>query len=277
VHKNEAQVNRLIQHLSKDFDVYVHIDKRSPFGIRGSENVFVYKKYKLYWGSVNIILATLYLMQRAYKKGYDRYLLISGQDLPIKTNNEIKNFFEKNTNEYINSEKLPRSCWNGNGGFDRVVKYWPNRIYAGNRHFLYGKILEWIYLLEELACKALLKIRRRPIDYEYYGGSQWFNFTNGCMQGIFEYLRENKKYIKRFRWTHCSDEIFFQTILNTIREDLHMVDDHLRYIDWRNGGAHPKVLGEEDYEKITGSTSLFARKFDMDIDSVIIELLYKSL
>jgi hypothetical protein len=277
VHNNEIQANRLVSHLANDFDIYVHIDKRSKLQIKRKENVFIFKRYKVYWASLNIILATLYLMQKAYKKGYDRYILISGQDLPIKTNDEIRKFFVKNTNEYIYSEKLPRSCWNGNGGFDRVIKYWPNRIYTGNKYFFYGTILRWIYIIEKLLFKVLLKIKRRPFDYEYYGGSQWFNFTNHCMQGIFEYLRENKKYIKRFRWTHCSDEIFFQTIINKIRDGLTIVDDYLRYIDWGSGGAHPKVLREEDYEKITESNDLFARKFDMDIDSTIIELLYKKI
>jgi hypothetical protein len=93
VHKNENQVNRLINHLSKGFDVYIHIDKRSSLKIYTQENIFVYKKYKTYWGSFNQIIATLYLLKKAHRKKYDRYILISGQELPIKTNTEIKIFF----------------------------------------------------------------------------------------------------------------------------------------------------------------------------------------
>ena len=66
VHKNDEQVNRLINHLSKDFDIFVHIDQRSSLKIRESGNVFVYKKHKVYWGSFNQIIATLYLLKKAF-------------------------------------------------------------------------------------------------------------------------------------------------------------------------------------------------------------------
>ena len=126
VHQNENQANRLIKHLSKGFDIYVHIDKKSSLKIENTDNIFVYKKYKVYWGSLNIVMATLHLMEEAYKKGYDRYILISGMDLPIKTNKEIVEFFKNNNNEYIQLDKMPIKGLVGNGGFDRVTKYWPN-------------------------------------------------------------------------------------------------------------------------------------------------------
>lgn len=94
VHNNERQVQRLINYLSNDFDKYVHIDKRCSLKINESENVFVFMKYKTYWGSFNLVIATLFLLRKAFKKGYERYILISGQDLPIKTNYEIINFFK---------------------------------------------------------------------------------------------------------------------------------------------------------------------------------------
>jgi hypothetical protein len=107
VHNNERQTQRLINHLSNDFDIYVHIDKRCYLKINESENTFVYKKYKTYHGSFNQIIATLFLLRKAFEKGYDRYLLISGQDLPLKTNKEIKNFFQNNNSEYIDIKKIP--------------------------------------------------------------------------------------------------------------------------------------------------------------------------
>ena len=133
VHKNDEQVNRLINHLSKDFDIFVHIDQRSSLKIRESGNVFVYKKHKVYWGSFNQIMATLYLLKKAFKKGYDRYILISGQDLPIKTNEEIKIFFENNDTEYIHIEKIPsQRGWPDMG---RLTKYHFNQMNSR----IYGK------------------------------------------------------------------------------------------------------------------------------------------
>lgn len=110
VHKNQQQVQRLINHLSTDFDLFVHIDKRASLQINESKNVFVYSEYKSFHGSFNQIITTLYLLKKAFEKDYDRYILISGQDLPLKANADIKDFFfADNDNEYIEIAKIPRA------------------------------------------------------------------------------------------------------------------------------------------------------------------------
>ncbi|HEY6975576.1 MAG TPA: beta-1,6-N-acetylglucosaminyltransferase [Chitinophagaceae bacterium] len=271
VHKNEDQVKRLIRHLSKDFDIYVHIDKRVPIKIQNEKNVFVYKKYKAYWGSFNQIMATLYLLGEAYKKQYDRYLLISGEDLPIKSSEEIIKFFERDQNEYITIEKLPTGK-HLNAGLNRVTRYWRNKRCSGEKNIIFS-----IFRRIEITLFCFINIiRTRPVDYEFYGGVNWFNLTGNCVKSIFEYIGRDKKYIQRFRWTRCGDEIFYQTIIHKIA-NLNVIDNCLRYIDRTNGGAHPKTLREEDYGKIINSDSLFARKFDINVDNNIIEAVYKRI
>jgi hypothetical protein len=44
VHKNGQQAQKLINHLSKDFYVFVHIDKRSKIKIVGGNNVYIFLK-----------------------------------------------------------------------------------------------------------------------------------------------------------------------------------------------------------------------------------------
>jgi len=272
VHKSADQVKRLVNHLSKDFDIYVHIDKRISIKIQNEENVFVYKKYKAYWGSFNQIMATLYLLAKAYKKGYDRYVLISGQDLPIKSNGEIIKFFENNQNEYITMAKLPTRKYM-KAGFNRVTKYWHDKRSTGKKDIIFriiGKIERVIIF------RFVNMIKTRPIDYEFYGGANWFNLTHNCVKSIFKYIGSDNKYIQRFRWTRCGDEIFYQTIIHKI-DNLKVIDNCLRYIDRRNGGAHPKILQAEDYDKIINSDNLFARKFDINADKNIIEAIYKKI
>ncbi len=50
--------------------------------------------------------------------------------------------------------------------------------------------------------------------------------------------------------------------------------DNLVYVDW--GGeniGHPKVLSAQDFDKLKASDKLFARKFDMDADASIFNIL----
>ena len=57
---------------------------------------------------------------------------------------------------------------------------------------------------------------------------------------------------------------------------LHFKDkiaDNLIYVDWSSGKAHPKILTVDDYEAMKSSSKLFARKFDMETDSVILKML----
>jgi hypothetical protein len=266
VHKNEQQTQRLINHLAKDFDIFVHIDKCSKIKILESNNVFIYKKYKTYWGSFNQIIATLFLLKKAYKKQYERYILISGQDLPLMANDKIKNFFMNNDNEYIEIFKIPR-----NDG------HHPNPLVERMIYFhglkKWNIILRLRRKLNHIRCKGDLC---RDVDYIFYGGSNWTNYTYNCVKKIFEYLDKDKKYIKRYRWTRCGDEIFYQTIIGRIK-GINIVNHCLRYVDWETGPEHPRTLREEDYEKIIGSKALFGRKFDENIDKDIIENIYKRI
>lgn len=255
-HKNEDQINRLIKHLSKDFDIYVHIDVRSSLSINKLKNVYVYKKYKAYWGSFNLIMVTIHLLEKAFNRGYERYILISGQDLPIKTNREIKLLFLNNNSEYLDIEKIPTQ--RGWPNMNRLTKYYPNH---SN-----GKIYN----------KEILGLKPRKLDYEFYGGSQWTNYTHNCVKRILEYLENNRKYINRFMWTLCADEIFFQTIINQL-SGLEITNDCLRYINWIDGPESPRILRKVDYARIVQSGAIFARKFDDKVDKKIIEMIYEKI
>jgi hypothetical protein len=271
VHNNEHQTRRLIDHLSNDFDVYVHIDKRSSLKINDSEKVFVYKKYKTYHASFNQIIATLYLLEKAFEKGYDRYILISGQDLPLKTNEEITDFFRNNNKEYIAISKIPTP--EGWPDMNRLTAYNLSNIYRG----INGKKIEKLaYKIVRKLVWYLSKIMPRKIDYDFYGGDNWTNYTHNCVGKIFEYIRKDKNYINRYRWTNCADEIFYQTIIAGMN-DIEIEKNCLRYIDWESGPEYPKILREEDYQKVMGSNALFARKFDEIIDKNIIEKIYKQI
>jgi hypothetical protein len=50
-------------------------------------------------------------------------------------------------------------------------------------------------------------------------------------------------------------------------------NNNFRYIDWSGGGSHPKLLTTEDYEKIIATDNILGRKFNMDIDEHMLDLL----
>jgi hypothetical protein len=71
--------------------------------------------------------------------------------------------------------------------------------------------------------------------------------------------------------------MFFQTVTHRLGIGNCSTDGCLRYIDWNTGPEFPRTLRREDFEKISQSNALFARKLDERLDPNLIELLYESL
>ena len=281
VHEASEQQKKLISYLSEYFDVYVHIDKRTAISVNTflGDNIFVFKKYRVYWGSYNQILATFFLFKEANKKQYDRYLFISGADIPLKTGEEIKAFFKNNNKEYFESFELPVSWWNDNGGFDRIDFYYPNALRRG-RSTLLEKLVEKIFnkinsYIIPFAKKH--KLHRSHMKIRFYGGANWMNLTNNCVDQIVKFVENNKRFLRRFQFTMNADEIFFQTIIHNYVKNVEIINDCLRYIDWETGPEYPRILRLEDYDKIKNTYCLFARKFDHNVDNVIIDKLYTDI
>jgi hypothetical protein len=270
VHKNVNQAERLIHHLSKDFSLYVHVDKKSPITLDETGGARIYKVFKTYWGSFNIVKATLFLLREAYKNNHDRYVLISGQDLPITTNAKIQEFFERNGKDYIEVMKLPYKFGNCDSDLSRVLRYWPSI----KVRWKYRKsiVSESIYLVKEFLLNCTMNLKKRPLDYEFYGGAQWFNLTRDTVGTMLRYLEHTPAYIKRYYLTHISDEIFFQTLIKLL--NIEAVNSHLRYIDWETGDDYPRIFTKEDFDRVIRSGALFARKFDEGTDTEIIDMIY---
>ena len=263
-HKNYNQTMRLINHLKKDFDLFVHIDKKSALKIDSFENVKVYKKFKVYHGGFSQIVTTLFLMEEAIKNNYDRYIFISAQDIPLKNNFEIKDFFENNDREYLSYENI-----RNNEGFYKEMSF---RLNAYNFGFWYRKLLS--RKIREIISKIPF-IKRQTPENIYYG-SQWWNLTKNAISYILKFVVENQNYLERFKYTWGSDEFFFQSILMQSELKNNCENNCLRYLIWQ--GGVPIVFKLKDYDNfIRGGVNLFARKFDEKIDNDIIDKLYKDI
>ena len=272
-HKNVWQLERLVERLCQDFDIYIHADEKWALDttiFEKYENVFFVKRHSVNWGSYIQILATLELLKTAFQKNYDYYMLISGHDLPIKSNSFIRDFFEKNRDtSFVNSEALPKKEWAGqNGGFDRIDWYFGIDFKNDIPGILKRKALS---LTQRLQKKY--KIKRKLYPIQYYGGWNWVNINRAAMEYVMEFLSKNPAFLRSFKYTYCADEIWLQTIL--LNSSLKFNNNNLRYTYWEPHSAHPKTLISEDLERIRQAGDLFARKFDESLDRKVIESVYE--
>ena len=114
-------------------------------------------------------------------------------------------------------------------------------------------------------------------DFQCYKGSQWFTINKRCVQFILEFINKNKSYVKYYKHTLIPDESFFHTMLFNNKQ-LNIMNDNKRYISWSSPSCpHPNVLAMKDFQNIIDSKQFFARKFDITIDSRILDIIDRRL
>ena len=98
VHKDVSQVNTLIKLLEKDFDLFIHIDKKSSLQPQDIACKNTWKEYKVHWGGFDMVEATVFLYRKIIdtKIPYTHIILLSGDVLPVKPNEYITDHLSAN-------------------------------------------------------------------------------------------------------------------------------------------------------------------------------------
>jgi hypothetical protein len=122
-----------------------------------------------------------------------------------------------------------------------------------------------IYRILSLQIKLRIK-RPFPVIFnnlKIYLGSTYWSLNKTALEYVLRYVSSNKEFANRFKYTFCPEEFFFQTILLNSPLVGTIVDDNLRYIDWKSGrGGCPAYLDETDFTNIVSSGCFFARKLN---------------
>jgi hypothetical protein len=286
VHKNPKQVSRLIRNIysSSDFfytNVFGNNSARENWKDELKEfegdNFFVVYKYAKAWGTVQLVNATLECMKKCDCLDYDYFINLSGQCYPLKSIYSIKKFLQDKNLAYMEVFEIPRGApkgWGKRGGLNRLqFSYYSNPFFV-----LADILLNKISGSTKYETKRLIRLprinRQLPYKLKPYGGSTWFCLTKKHVDYILEYLRGKPDLLDFFRRTFAPDEIFFQTIImNSPLKDT-VMNDNLRYIDWSKKGVPlPALLTIDDVDNLLSSSKLFARKFDIELDEEILDLI----
>lgn len=271
-HNNFNILKRLLQLIDDERnDIYLHIDKKVK-DFNGGGYSSLIKKSKLYfienridvrWGDVSQIKVELLLFREASSRGtYQYYHLLSGVDLPLKSQDEIHRFFnEHKGGEFIDfdlgdcqSEDRLRHIWL----FVRKIKIGNNRILENIRN--YALNLQYRIGYDHIGTK--LGILRK--------GANWVSITDPAVRYLLEKSKEQLHY---YRYSFGCDEIYKHTTLSNSKF-INNVSKYgnMRMIDWQRGG--PYTFTSEDFDMLINSDSLFARKFDESVDFEVVEKIY---
>lgn len=267
---NEPEVLRTLLAMLDDVrnDIFVHIDRRARFVYESVKDykpkhstlVFLEHPIAVYWGDISQVQVEYMLFERAFSQGpYAYYHLLSGVDLPIKSQDYIHAFFQQNQGkEFV-------GFWT-DAAHRRDLHRKVYRYYLFTRYFKGGNALvHSVCALSRnlfLALQKATRYKRNQGGLIFQKGFQWVSIT----QGFCAYLLSQKENVfHTFRYTLCPDEIFIQTVLwnSPFREHIYNKENALigsmRYIDWERG--NPYVWQEKDTDELLSSLYLFARKF----------------
>jgi len=274
-HKNPAQLVRLIKSMQHpQFDFYVHADAKVALETwKVNENfpdvTFIKKRVECNWGGFTIVQAIFNAISEVLASGktYDFINLLSGQDYPINSPENIYNFLLQHPGKnFIAYDESHQTDW-WRTAADRYEKYHFTDLNFRGRFFA------------ERIVNMIAPARKVPDGTILYGGNKatWWTISGECAAYMNNEFNHSPRLINFLRFCWGTDEIVIPTlIMNSVFKN-QVVNDNLRYIDWSEGNASPKSFDISDFDKISRSKMLFARKFDLDHDEKILNKIDQTL
>ena len=277
-HSSYALLQKLVSAIDDERnDIFIHIDSKQKelprLHVKYSRLFLLDKeRVSVFWGDVSVVTAEFALMNFAYRQGeYAYYHLLSGVDLPLKSQNDIHAFFEEHQGKefigFYDGADLSSSL------VRKVQRYhlFPQDFRGSGLVFLTKRIVRAlvIRMQEFLGFKRNAKIR-------FAKGTQWWSLTGTLIEQL---LSKQDEILSLYKYTFCADEIAIQTYVynSPFMAQVFAPEDEakssLRHIGWRDGALYDWT--RVDYEDLKRSTALFARKFneeDPDFLDSIIEL-----
>jgi len=319
-HKNASHIQRLVDRLNNsNTDFVIHVSKTSEkgfykelnFRFKSYDNVYFCKREAGIHYGFGIVQATINGMETLIENGskFDYFHLLSGQDYPIKTNQEIFDFFENNLGkEYMSYWKhLPKEGdadfenhpWGDHKQLFRLNRFnfpWMGKTFTipelQSRRFLDKSLFQTCkiffselktykksgkgkeYLWRLIFSRILPEERNYKTDYEFYGGKTWFSFTRELIEYIVSEHNDNNKWKNFFKYSLIPDEMYFHTITMNSKFSENVVNDYLREVEWEGGdGTHPIIWTKGDFERLSKTKNFWARKFEDEIDFDILDLI----
>ena len=277
-HGSYALLQRFVSAIDDERnDIFIHIDRKQTelphLQVRHSRLFLLDReRVSVFWGDVSVVAAEFALINFAHNQGeYSYYHLLSGVDLPLKSQNEIHDFFETHQGkEFI--------------GFYDGADLSASLVRKVQRYHLFAQDFRGsglVFLAKRIAralairAQELLGIKRHT-NIRFAKGTQWWSLTGALIESL---LSKQDEILSLYKHTFCADEIAIPTYVynSPFMAQVFAPEDEakssLRHIGWRDGALYDWTRA--DYEDLKRSTALFARKFneeDPDFLDSIIEL-----
>ena len=251
-------------------DIYLHIDRKASFDasvLRTVKSRFHILPIHIdaCWGDFSLVEIELALFKEAYSKGpYVYYHLLSGVDLPIKSQDYI--------HEYCDVHQGAEFIGIASHATQTEVDWRSQHWFVFPRDFQSGNLIKKFIRAVFARLQSLVRYRRTRMIVKK--GCQWCSITHEFVG----YLLQNADLIRKtFSHTYCPDEMFIQTLCwnSNFRMQIYNADNEFegckRYIKWKDSSLQP--LNVSDVSNMVQSYRWFARKFSSQDMAVVRKVL----
>lgn len=287
-HQSPEVLMRLIHALDDPrFDLFVHLDSKADrsafhfenYRLQHSRLSLLPQRYHAYWGSIFMTDAMIALYRCAFAHDdYSRFIMLSGEDYPVLSNDDIYTYLSDDSREFIRPVNLPLQS--------QVTGYW----------FWPLRNLRAIKLLQKILSKC--GIRKEPylfIDgkqWPVYKSSQWHALSRSSVAHILSTLDRHPSIRKYFTYSFSSDSLLIPTILYNspeFRQKMFLTDPDsmknnafntrpvLHYLQYKyQKGSSVEIFDETSLDAILSSGKLFIRKVRSGTSDILMDMLDQS-
>jgi len=241
------------------FDFYIHLDKKIDIETHRDlfdlPNVyFVKNRIDIKWAGYTTAEAALSGVREITASGikYGFINLITGQDYPIKSPEYIGKefmFFKDIENDWTEARQ-------------RVEKYHFTDMSFRGRYAI------------QFFLNSFMPKRKFPLNIKLYGKETFWTLSPDCAKYVVDTIDSNPKLRRFLRFTWGSDEFIFQSIIMSSPFKANVINKNYRFINWPGENVpRPTTFLTKDFDRIMASDCLFGRKFDINTDEKILDLL----
>lgn len=281
-HTDPTHIKRLSSVLSNTGDVYIHVDLKSNIQdfkelLETMKKVYLIdNRIEVFWGGYSLVQATINLMEYAYdRKDYDRYVLLQGLEYPIKSDEFILDFFNKNRDvEFIRACDITNS--KNKYFYSKCKYYWS----FDNINFVKR-------LWHKISNIFDLKLRKGYVyidqkKYNLFWGSGLWALTSECIKYILDFNKKQVEFNKYMKHVLAPDEIYFHSIVfnsDFLKKTRNGIEEEKEgLVNWRNlhyfeYDKNIKVFSRADFEKIIELDEIFIRKTNTELSSQLLDML----
>ena len=276
-HNNPSQLKRLVDSLKNTGDFYIHIDKKSdirPFKqvFEGMESVHLLeKRVKVSWAGWSMVVGYMLALQAALEneKNYERFVMLTGQDYPLMSNEEIIKTFEDNRDvEYIMAYNIVTSSVPTDK--NKILKRWylDNPFRSRFLQRAYKGIMYRVVTRPFSGKELRVPLNGKLVDP--YFGQMLSAFTRKGAELLMDTYLHDKKYNKKMKTVFAAVEIYWQTLFfnselrqNTVQHgEEHEITEHFGWapLHYHHYYVDTSVFTEEDFDELKDCGYMFCRK-----------------